>query len=56
MAKMRKILSPVVDGKNVTVAQARAAWRELIREGKIPAPNPAPKRTASRRKTAAKAG
>jgi hypothetical protein len=56
MATMRKILSPAVEGKNVTVAQARAVWRELIQEGKIPPPNPAPKRTSSRRKTAAKAG
>ena len=41
MPKVRKILPPVVEGKNVTVAQARAAWRELVREGRVPPPDKA---------------
>jgi hypothetical protein len=55
MPKVRKILRPHVEGKNVTYEQARAVWRELIAEGVIPAPNPPPKKTSSRRKTTSKA-
>jgi hypothetical protein len=51
MAKVRTIILPLKEGKNVTVAQARAAFRELRREGRIP-----DGKTPSRQKSAAKAG
>lgn len=50
-AKLRKILTPVKEGDHFTLAEARAALRELIREGKIPPPE-----KPARKKSAAKAG
>jgi hypothetical protein len=52
--KVRKVLRPMQEGDHVTVAQARAALRELIRKGVIPPPEPLPKRPRQR-KAAAKA-
>lgn len=55
MAKVRKILRPVTKSQNVTIAQVRAAIRELRAEGLIPPADPLPKKTPSRRKASAKA-
>jgi hypothetical protein len=51
-AKIRKILPPIKEGDHFTLAEARAALRELMREGKIPPPD----KRAQRKKSAAKAG
>jgi hypothetical protein len=52
MAKIRRILRPAKEGKNVTLSEARAAFREIGREQRAGAM----KKTPSRQKTAAKAG
>lgn len=52
MAKIRTILGPAKEGKNVTLAEARAAFREIRRDQRVQAAKKAP----SRQKTAAKAG
>jgi hypothetical protein len=51
MAKIRTIMMPLKEGKHVTVAQARAAFRELKREGRL-----SEGKVPSRQKSAAKAG
>jgi hypothetical protein len=51
MEKIRPILRPAVDGKNVTLAEARAALRELNQESR----GRAKKRAQPRHKPAAKA-
>jgi hypothetical protein len=51
MAKIRSIMPPAKEGKNVTVSEARAAFRELNRERR----NHANKKAPSRQKSAAKA-
>jgi len=54
MAKIRTIMRPAVKGDNVTLAEARAALREIKREREARAH--AAKKPSSRPKTAAKSG
>jgi hypothetical protein len=51
MAKIRTILAPAIEGKHVTVSQARAALRKMKAEPL----SRSPKKSASRQKPAAKA-
>ncbi|HUR80426.1 MAG TPA: hypothetical protein VM733_06650 [Thermoanaerobaculia bacterium] len=50
--KVRKVLRPLKEGDHVTVAEVRAAIRELRAEGKIPPAEPLPKRPRHRKATA----
>jgi hypothetical protein len=52
MVKVRRILLPPKEGNNVTVAEARAALRELSREAR----NHPDKKASSQQKSAHKAG